>query len=402
MEAVRRRLLLVTPFAPSADGRHGGARAVYGLASELVKRNDVALLHLDREEIDPALAAACVSVHTVAVSDPGPWGVRLRGAALVLRGRSLKAGASSIPQLQRKVRELGRSFAPDVIQVETGVLGDALAAARGSLRVVTIQEPAASLRESLHLRSGGLPFVHHLDAHVALREERRILGRADAAVVFTERDRRQLERHRSIHAEIATIPLGWDVPERSLNPAGTQPPTLLFIGSFTHPPNVDAALTLLRRILPAVRAAHPQVRLELVGDSPPPELLEAAGETISVTGGVPNVSPHLDRAAIVVLPIAIGGGMRVKALEALAAGKVVVASARAVEGISAQPGRDLEVVEDDDEMARTICRLLEDEDARRRMAERARAWAARELSWAAMADHYDELYARLGRRKTRS
>jgi glycosyltransferase involved in cell wall biosynthesis len=398
---VRRRLLIVTPYAPSAGGRHGGARVVHGLVGELSRRHDVALLHLDRDELDPVIAARCASVDSVALADPGPWGVRARGAGAVLRGRSLKAAASAVPRLRRRVRELARSFDAQVVQVETGILGDALAGAPHALRVVTFYEPAGSLRESLGLRSRGLPFAHSLDAIAAQREERRVLGLADIAVAFTERDRRLLGGGVGGGAERVTIGFGWDVPETACDPAGGDPPTLLFVANFAHPPNVDAALTLARRILPAVRSAHPAVRLEIVGAAPPAELLALAGDAIRVTGAVPSVRPYLERAAVVVTPIALGGGMRAKVLEALAAGKAVVASSRAAEGITARPGEELVVVDGDPQTAAAICALLEDEEARRRMAARARAWALRELSWPAVADRYDELYARCERREAR-
>lgn len=391
----RSRILLVTPFAPSAEGRHGGGRAIHGLARELVERHDVVLLHLDRDELDPALASRCLAVHAVAAPDPGPWTVRARGAAAVLRGRSLKAAASAVGALRRRAQELEALTSPDVLQVEYGFLGDVLAAAPGALRVLTIYDPAATVAETIALRGGGLPFAHRLDARAALREERRAVQLADATVVLTERDRRIVERSAGGGASLATIPLGWDAPASALDPRGADPPTLLFVGNYRHPPNVAAARALAERILPAVRARHPEARLELVGASPPAELRALAGDAIAVTGEVPSVTPHLDRAAVVVAPIALGGGMRVKVVEALAAGKAVVASPRAAEGVTARAGAEILVAEGDRETAEAVCRLLDDPAARARMARRARAWALRELSWTARADAYDELYARL-------
>lgn len=400
MEAVRRRILLVTAFAPTGEGRHGGARAAHGLATQLVERHDVVLLHVDRDEIDPAVAERCVAVHAVSAPDPGRWGVRARGATGFMRGRSLKA--SSLPALRGRVAQLTRSFSPDVVQVESGVLGDALAGAGDALRLITLYEPAASLRETLALRGEALPFAHRLDARVALREERRILARADGAVVFTDRDRDLVARTARPRGELVTIPLGWDVPATACDPAGCDPPALLFVGNFAHPPNVDAALALGRRIFPLVRAEHPGARLQIVGASPPRELLALAGEAIEVTGDVASVLPYLERAAVVVVPIALGGGMRVKLLEALAAGKAVVASTRAAEGVTATPGVELLIADGDQATAAAAARVLADAQARRRMGTRARAWALRELSWATMADRYDELYARLDARARRA
>jgi glycosyltransferase involved in cell wall biosynthesis len=280
-----------------------------------------------------------------------------------------------------------------VVQVEFGVLGEALAGANGPLRVLTIHDPAATLGETLSLRRGGLPFVHRLDARVALREERRVVALADIAVVFTERDRLLVAQQASAPTRVVTIPLGWTVPETPLDPVGAAPPTVLFVGNFVHPPNVQAALSLVRDVFPAVRSAHAQARVELVGSAPPRELRDLAGGPVFVTGAVDSVTPYLDRAAVVVAPIESGGGMRIKLLEALAAGKAVVASSRASEGLTALPGRDLVIADGASETASALSALLADEDARRRLAVHARSWALRELSWSAVVDRYDELYA---------
>jgi polysaccharide biosynthesis protein PslH len=404
VEAVRRRILLITPFAPARDARHGGARAVHGLSSALADRHELVLLHLeDDAPADPDLAARCAAVHTLAVPSLGRWSRRALGVGALVRGRSVWASELGVRRVQRRVEALVRALQPDVVQVEHRVLGEALAAAgSGALRVVTIHDTAASLREFLPVRREGLALAHRLDARAAMREERRILSMADAAVVFSESDRCRLEACVPASTELVTIPLGWDVPGTALDPCGVRPPTLLFVGSFVHPPNVDAALRLAQRILPRVRSVRPDVTLEIVGSSPPPELIALASEAVRVTGDVPSVTPHLDRAAVVVTPIAIGGGVRVKVLEALAAGKAVVASARAVEGLTARPGKELIVADGDAETAAAIVELLDHDDARQKLAGRARAWALRELSWSAMGDRYDDLYDRLERHRNDS
>jgi len=397
-----RRIVLVTPFAPVRDGRHGSARAVRGIVMALAGRHEVVVLHLgDDADLDPELTAACIAVHALAVRAAGPWSRRLRGAAALARGRTLWTAELDVDRVRRCVRRLAADCRADVVQVEQGVLGEALAGATpGQLKVVTIYDPAALRRESIPLRREGLPLAHRIDARAALRQERRVLARADAAVVFTERDRRLLARTGG-RAEIVTIPLGWDVPAAALDPGGAQPPTLLLVGNFTHAPNVEAAVTLATRILPLVRATHPEARAEIVGGSPPRQVLALAGEAVRVSGDVASVTPYLERAAIVVAPIATGGGMRVKLLEALAAGKATVASSRAAEGLGAIAGEELVVADGDPAMAAAICALLDDDDARRRMAARARAWAQRELSWSVVAARYEELYARLDKVRNR-
>jgi polysaccharide biosynthesis protein PslH len=402
VEAVSRRILVITPFAPARDGRHGSVRAAHGLLSSLADRHELIVVHLEAEDaMDPALATRCLAVYALAARPLGRWSRRALGISAFLQGRSMWACELGLRHLRGRVGALAEEFQPDVVQVEHGVVGEALSAAgAGAIRIVTIYDPAASRIEFLPLRRDGLALAHRLDAWSALREERRILSLADAAVVFTERDRRLLaESSRGASAALVAIPLGWDVPRTALDPGGTNPPTLLFVGSFIHPPNVDAALRLAQSILPRVREACPDVMLEIVGDSPPPELLALASDAVCVTGAVPTVAPHLDRAAVVVTPIALGGGVRVKVLEALAAGKAVVASTRAAEGISARPGEELIVTDGDAATAAAIVELLRDETARRELAARAHAWARRELSFSAMAERYDELYDHTERRR---
>jgi polysaccharide biosynthesis protein PslH len=398
----RRTIILITPFAPAAGGRHGSARVVHGLGRALADRHDLVLVYPDvGGDVDPDLAGRCVEVRRYATPRLGRWQRRFAGGVALARGRSLWVAELGLRRLRREVRELVGRYSPDVIQVEHGVLGDALASAgAGPLRVVTLYDPAESRRESLSLRREGPAALHRVDAIVAVRQQRRIVSHADGAVVFTERDRALLAPCTPPATELVTISVGWDVPPDPLDPVGSDPPSLLFVGNFMHPPNVDAALRAAREVLPRVRAMHPEATLVLVGPSPPPDVECLAGDHVQVTGAVDDVMPYLDRAAVVIAPLFLGGGTRIKVLEALAAGKAVVATNLAAQGTGAASDGALLVVDTDDEMASAVARLLDDRYARRRLAERARAWAVRELAWSTMADRYDELYDRLERRRS--
>jgi glycosyltransferase involved in cell wall biosynthesis len=120
-----------------------------------------------------------------------------------------------------------------------------------------------------------------------------------------------------------------------------------------------------------------------------------AGEGVTVTGAVPDVTPYLDEAAVVAAPLRMGGGMRVKVLEALAAGKAVVATPLAVEGLQLTAGEQVEVAAGDEQFARSLERLVRDEARRRELASSARRWAAENLGWAPVVASYERLYAEL-------
>jgi polysaccharide biosynthesis protein PslH len=224
--------------------------------------------------------------------------------------------------------------------------------------------------------------------------ERTIAGEADAVVVLTESDR-DAALVVAGGAPVHTIPLGTELPPQPLDPLGAPPPTVLFIGGFGHPPNVEAALTLARRIFPNVVAQRPESRLCLVGDKPPAEIRALADDNVVVTGGVPDVLPYLEQAAVVVAPLGVGGGMRLKVLEALAAGKPLVATPLAVEGLAIRDGEHALVVDSEKAFAEAVLRLLDDPGARRRLGSGARKWAERHLDLAVSAAAYERLYDEL-------
>jgi glycosyltransferase involved in cell wall biosynthesis len=191
---------------------------------------------------------------------------------------------------------------------------------------------------------------------------------------------------------IVRISLGTILSEHPLNPLGYQPLSLLFVGNFRHPPNVDAAMRLISAIFPRVQARFPGTVLHIVGDQPTSRIRKMANENIIVTGRVPDVTPYLDHAALAVVPLRLGGGMRVKVLEALAAGKAVVASPLAVEGLDLVDGEHVTLAKSDQQFSDAIVHLLADPERRALLAARARAWACANLGLEKSIAAYESLY----------
>jgi glycosyltransferase involved in cell wall biosynthesis len=373
-------------------------RVVRGLAGALAERHDVIVVHPEADR-DLDLGAGCVEVVSCLPRARGPWARRLAGGAALATGHTLWAAELDLGRLRGAVDELLARYRPDVLQVEHLVLGDVLPrSATGPLRVVTVHDPAER-RADVRRPWKWEHVVQSIDGVVAVRQQRRALSRADAAVVFSERDRGLVAPASPPRTEVATIPVGWEVPAVPLDPVGIDPPTLVFVGNFRHPPNVAAATRAARRVLPRVRETQSDVTLVIVGADPPREVSNLAGEHVRVTGEVDSVVPYLDRAAVVIAPIELGGGTRIKVLEAVAAGKAVVATARAAAGTGADAADALASADSDDAFAGAVVHLLNDVDARRDLAGRARAWALRELSWSTMADRYCDLYDRLEHRR---
>jgi glycosyltransferase involved in cell wall biosynthesis len=276
-------------------------------------------------------------------------------------------------------------------------MGQYLAALRAcpAPRILTQYEPGfETAREAWQAARGRSRPVLGLDALAWRGFERRVLSRVQAVVAFTEPDRAVLTKLAGA-TPVVTIRRGTILAEHPSHPAGTRAGSLLFVGNFVHPPNADAALRLARNILPLVRARYPHAVLTLVGDQPPAELRALADDSVRVTGRVPNLAPELEQAAVVVVPLSHGGGVRIKVLDALAAGKAIVASPLAVAGLGVRDGLELIVAQTDQDFAASIVRLLDSEEDRVALATRARVWALANLRWEASLRAYEELYDRL-------
>lgn len=158
---------------------------------------------------------------------------------------------------------------------------------------------------------------------------------------------------------------------------------LLFVAAFGYGPNVHAARLLLADIFPEILRRCPDTTLAIVGSNPPGWLVEAGRcePRLTVTGWVPDVAPWLDAAQVVVCPLTVGGGIKVKVMEALARGCAVVATPIALQGLRHLPSGAVVERADAPTLADACVRLLH--SRQRREAQRARAaQAARYLpSW---------------------
>lgn len=409
-----RKLLFLAPFAPSRDAAHGGGRAMAGLIARLAARHEVRLLCLRGEReppVDEILRDRCEEVLEL----PRPGGVRRSGGLnrrLARYSRTLLspfagqpkwAWYCAVPALSNALRKRVASWQPDLVQMEYCVMGqyEADLADNPVPLVLNQYEPgAAAARDACRASRGMARTAAAFDWIAWERFERRVIRRMTAVVALTDRDRETLQRL-APKVPIATIPLGTELPEHALDPAGDDPPRVLFVGSFRHPPNVEAAARLMRKIFPAIRARVPQARLDLIGEALPESLRQGAGPGVKATGWVEDVEPYMDRAAVIVAPLQQGGGMRVKVLEALAAGKAVVASPRALAGLDGIVDRAggkqgaVLVGHNDTEIAEAVISLLENRAERTALAGRARAWALENLGWERAVAAYEDLYERL-------
>ena len=394
-----RRVLVCTPFPPRLDARHGG-KATAQLLLRLAERNEVGLLCLrppDEPPADPAIVEHCDFATEVPAPARGWLSRRAAWSAGFLTGVPPWAVDCRSAGFSSALDRLLEDWRPDVVEIHLQAMAQYVSAPaeRDVARILVDYDPGSAWAGEVLRGTAGLRRLPRwLEVTAWRRYERRTRPRFDAIVVFADRDLAAV-RPTAGGTPVTRIPLAVEVPERALAPEGSGPPTLVFVGGFGHPPNVDAACWLARSIFPRVVRAVPEARLELVGNAPGEEITALEGGGVSVHGSVPDVTPHVDRAAVVVAPIRIGGSMRMKVLEALAAGKAVVATRRAAEGVDAAPGEQLLVADDEDGIVEALVELLLDRPRRRTLAESARSWAEAHLGWDEGVTAFEELYDNL-------
>jgi len=375
------------------------------MVSRLAAEHPSALAYLraaGEEPLSEELRSQCELAEEVARPLRGTAGAALwrrRGQAAWGLARGIPRWAEEwwVADYANRVRELAARWRPDLVHVHYSLMGrylPALAACTAP-RVLVVYEPGASraVDDYREAPRSVRRLSSRLDAAVWRRFERKVVRDVSAAVVFTERDRAAIDRL-GTPTPTHVIPFGVTVPEQpsSIDSDGE---TVVFVGSFDHRPNVAAAIALARDIFPRVQATRPSAKLQIVGAGPPNELRALAGDGVEVTGPVQDVAPYLDRAAVYVAPLRLGGGMRVKVAEALAAGKAVVATSLAVEGLEVTNGRELLVAETDEELADATAGLLANRERRRALELRAHAWAVDHLGWERPIEAYRRLHAEL-------
>ncbi len=217
--------------------------------------------------------------------------------------------------------------------------------------------------------------VQVVSARKARRTMRRELGvyrRADLVLTVTECDRAQilltLPKARvsivpNIHQVREDVP-GFD--ERRRN-------SLLFVGGFAHPPNGDAVLFFCRDILPMVKRALGQVEVTIVGDRPPPEIRDLAGDGVVIAGWVPEMTPYLDSHCVAIAPLRFGAGMKGKVGQALAGGLPVVTTRVGAEGMDLEDGKAVLIADSPTAFAEAVARLCTDGELHRDLSQAGRS-----------------------------
>jgi polysaccharide biosynthesis protein PslH len=231
---------------------------------------------------------------------------------------------------------------------------------------------------------------YNIEATKMARYEKRALGRFHHVIAVSPQDRDQMLKLDPA-CQITVVPTGVDTRQYPITPSATgDPPIVVFTGSMDWEPNIDAMEYFCAEIWPKILDSFPNARFKIVGRNPHVRVQRLKSASVEITGKVPSVADYLRSATVVVVPLRIGGGTRLKIFEAMATGKAVVSTTIGAEGLDVTHGRNVLIADDPDSFAAAILQLLRNPQLRVTYEQAAAALAAR-YDWSEIAAAFAEV-----------
>ncbi|MFN8668505.1 MAG: glycosyltransferase family 4 protein [Gemmatimonadaceae bacterium] len=385
----------ITPY-PARGGIH---LRILNLLSRVARRHDVTLgCHFwDERDQESADALTGMGIRTIGgLVRPGSLRRHaLPGIRQALRGIPPETAQYQSPALHQLVQR-GEY---DLLHVEETILTPylrSIAPGRRPLKVLTLHNVhfAQDLRIAAIEPSASRRAMKRWNARWMWHYEPRIAREFDRIIAVSEDDRRTLLA-RDAALPIDVVPNGVDTRALQPLPEHGGRPSILFVGSMAYRPCADAAIWLVREILPRLRATIPDLEVWIVGKFPPADVLALAAPGVFVMGEVPDVVPYYSRASLAVVPLRAGGGTRLKILESMALGRVVVSTTLGAEGLEVSDGTDIVLADSASAMADAIGGLVRDAERRRAIARTARALVERSYDWDDIAERQLAIFEEL-------
>lgn len=389
------KILMLFPYAPLPPPRDlGGTKRNLPFLKENSRRHAVTVLSFGTADEDRAFrnafGAMCEEIHFV-----GRRRSKIRSAVTalwyLLTGKSLDR-LFFHEDMQKRIDEVTKNANFDLIHTCTQFFGF-YRFPKGPARITDTHEVTFDLWRRAFLESKSI--VRKVTSYVRYRfgekDELRSLSTFDAVIATTERDAGIFREHLP-NRKITAINNGVD--SSFLEPLGEieDPYSLVFTGKMDFYPNEHGILNFIDTILPLVLSQAPRCKLTVVGAYPTRRLRARESDNVIVTGFVQDVRPFMARAQVYIIPLFIGGGIRGKALEAMAMKKAIVTTSVGCESIHLRSEESALFADTPKDFAHAIVRLFEDSALRERLGNEAQKNVIAGYSWEQKGKDLNRLY----------
>lgn len=366
----------------------------FNVLRRVARHADVHLATLADEpvtaETRAALAAYCTRLDVVPM---GGWSRWLRGATSLVCGRTVTEGVFHFPAFARRISELARTTPYHAVLTSSSSMAPylELPELRELPAVVDLVDvDSEKWFDYARTARGWKAWLYRTEGWRLRRLEERLPPRVRAVTLVSEAEATLYRRfclRGAVHAITNGVDLDYFQPTARPDEAGC-----VFVGALDYHPNVEGTTWFCREVWPTVRRRWPDLTLEIVGRRPGAamrRLAEIPG--VTVVGQVPDIRPHVAKAAVAIVPVRIARGVQNKVLEALAMSKAVLATPQAIAGLKAVPGTHLLAASTAAEWTDSLARLFQDAELRGRLGAAGRLYVEEHHRWEHCLQPFDKL-----------
>jgi glycosyltransferase involved in cell wall biosynthesis len=407
-------LTQIIPYPPDAGPRVKTWHVLRYLAARGHRVTLASFVCPEEEPFVEEIRKVCEAVYTVTIhrSRPANVGYWLRSN---WTGRPFLIERDDLSEMRLLVQRLVTSEQVDVIHADQLTMAQFALPFPGHVRIFDAHNAVWTIVDRMRQNAPWfLKPVAALESWRVKCYEGMIVREFDRTLAVTSPDRQSLLEAVAASSEvgaplvsskITVVPIAVDTLQLQPVIRQVDSTNLLTLGTLHYPPNADGIRWFVREVFPLVRRQMPSVTLTIVGKNPPADIVQFAKQqpnAITVTGYVSDLDPYIEKAALMVIPVRAGGGMRVRILEAFARAVPVVTTTIGLEGIEARPGEDVMVADTPAVFAQMVVELLRDRSLQAQIANNGRRLAECCYDWQVVLQKMDQVYTVNGSDKSQN
>lgn len=404
MEREPLKILIVTPYLPHLRIGMAGGLLVRDMIKYLARKHHVSLLSMISQGEDkyvPELEQICDRVETVKFLRL--YDTNFMEKVALLWDRAVKLTRSLLstnPYIVKKywsrklaniLREWTSEEPFDIVQLEFTQFGQYRSYAKAKATVWDEHDVSfvPRFREYRKERSLFMKLYRRLEWHKCLKYEVNVGEHFDYIFTLTDNDRHAILAFNP-NLKVSAVQTGMDLDHIQPIQVEEEKDTLVYMGSFSHRPNVDAVVYFREKIYPIIRQQKPNINTYIMGKNE--DFLPKLPDDFVITGFCEDVAPILSKCEVFIAPITWGGGIKIKLLHAMALGRPVVTTPVGAEGLDVEHGVHLLIAKNPEEFARYVIDLLDNPQLRRRIAQAGLQKVRERYSWERIIADIEDLY----------